>query len=298
MSGITLHIARLSVDSRRKMHGIAYSGGVLYYCGDHIAIDLDTLRFDGRQVPLLHNHDRNRYVGFGWLTREGNALAVNGEMLTNEHADAIIQAAEEGLEWQMSVHIESDRVLTRHAGDVVNGQALDVDDVIVFANGIVREVSFTPTGVDADTKATILSLSLNKEAIMPKDDNQNAQLSADIAAKDAQIGQLSADVAAKDARIAELAAKDARIAELAAKDARIAELEQQIESDRTTARLSQLKALGVDDTRAATLAKADADTYAALVDQLQLSAKQQAVLGTSYDGGEPQQRKNPLLRKK
>ena len=144
MSGITLHIARLSVDSRRKMHGIAYSGGVLYYCGDHIAIDLDTLRFDGRQVPLLHNHDRNRYVGFGWLTREGNALAVNGEMLTNEHADAIIQAADEGLEWQMSVHIESDRVLTRHAGDVVNGQALDVDDVIVFANGIVREVSFTP----------------------------------------------------------------------------------------------------------------------------------------------------------
>ena len=278
MSGITLHIARLSVDSRRKMHGIAYSGGVLYYCGDHIAIDLDTLRFDGRQVPLLHNHDRNRYVGFGWLTREGNALAVNGEMLTNEHADAIIQAADEGLEWQMSVHIESDRVLTRHAGDVVNGQALDVDDVIVFANGIVREVSFTPTGVDADTKATILSLSLNKEAIMPKDNNQNAQLSADIAAKDAQIVQLSADVAAKDARIAEL--------------------EQQIESDRTTARLSQLKALGVDDTRAATLAKADADTYAALVDQLQLSDKQQAVLGTSYDGGEPQQRKNPLLRKK
>lgn len=279
MSGITLHIARLSVDSRRKMHGIAYSGGVLSYCGDHIAIDLDTLRFDGRQVPLLHNHDRNRYVGFGWLTREGNALAVNGEMLTNEHAGAIIQAADEGLEWQMSVHIESDRVLTRHAGDVVNGQALDVDDVIVFANGIIREVSFTPTGVDADTKATILSLSLNKEAIMPKDDNQNAQLSADIAAKDAQIVQLSADVAAKDARIAEI--------------------EQQIESDRTTARLSQLKALGVDDTRAATLAKADADTYAALVDQLQLSAKQQAVLGTSYDdGGEPQQRKNPLLRKK
>lgn len=278
MSGITLHIARLSVDSRRKMHGIAYSGGVLYYCGDHIAIDLDTLRFDGRQVPLLHNHDRNRHVGFGWLTREGNALAVNGEMLTNEHADAIIQAADDGLEWQMSVHIESDRVLTRHAGDVVNGQALDVDDVIVFANGIIREVSFTPTGVDADTKATILSLSLNKEAIMPKDDNQNAQLSADIAAKDAQIVQLSADVAAKDARIAEL--------------------EHQIESDRTTARLSQLKALGVDDTRAATLAKADADTYAALVDQLQLSDKQQAVLGTSYDGGEPQQRKNPLLRKK
>ena len=278
MSAITLHIARLSVDSRRKMHGIAYAGGVLSYYGDHIAIDLDTLRFDGRQVPLLHNHDRDRHVGFGWLTREGNALAVNGEMLTNEHADAIIQAADEGLEWQMSVHIESDRVLTRHAGDVVNGQALNIDDVMVFVGGIIREVSFTPTGVDAYTKATILSLSLNKEAIMPKDDNQNAQLSADIAAKDAQIVRLSADVAAKDARIAEL--------------------EQQIESDRTTARLSQLKALGVDDTRAATLAKADADTYAALVDQLQLSAKQQAVLGTSYDGGEPQQRENPLLRKK
>lgn len=278
MSGITLHIARLSVDSRRKMHGIAYAGGVLSYYGDHIAIDLDTLRFDGRQIPLLHNHDRDRHVGFGWLLREGNALAVHGEMLSNEHADAIIQAADEGLEWQMSVHIESDRVLTRHAGDVVNGQELGVDDVMVFANGVIREVSFTPTGVDADTRATILSLSLKQEATMPKDDNQTAQLSKDIAAKDAQIVQLTADVAAKDAQIAALT--------------------QQIEDERSTARLAQLKALGVDDTRAATLAKADADTYAALVDQLQLSAKQQAVLGASYDGGEPPQRENPLLRKK
>lgn len=276
MSGITLHIARLSVDSRRKMEGVAYAGGVLTYWGDHIAIDLDTLQLNGKQIPLLHNHDRDRHVGFGWLAREGNALVVRGEMLTNEHANDIIKAADEGLEWQMSVHIESDRVLTRHAGDTVNGQTLEVDDVIVFANGVIREVSFTPTGVDVDTKASILSLSLNKEADMSKPNEAQDNISAQLSKANDRIAALSADIEAKDQRIAEL--------------------EKQLDDERTSVRLTQLKELGVDDERAAKLAKADADTYATIVEQLGLSKKQQAVLGANFPDAEATQRPNPLLK--
>lgn len=266
MSGITLSIARLSVDERRKMRGVAYAGGVLSYYGDNIAIDLDSLKFDGKQIPLLRSHDRDRVVGYGHLMREGNALIVEGEMLNNDHASEITSAADEGLEWQMSVHIESRRTLTRNAGDVVNGQAITVDDVTVLADGVIREVSFTPTGVDADTSARILSLSLKS--------NQEPEMNKEL---EQQVATLSAERAS-------LAAENET-------------LKQQLAEQATAAKLAQLSTLGVEGERAAKLAKADDDTFAALVEQIQLSAKQSAVLSASYEGGAaPETRPNPLLR--
>ena len=266
MSGITLSIARLSVDERRKMRGVAYAGGVLSYFGDSIAIDLDTLQFTGKQIPLLHNHDRDRVVGYGHLMREGNALIVEGEMLSNDHAAEITSAADEGLEWQMSVHIESRRTLTRNAGDVVNGQAITVDDVTVLADGVIREVSFTPTGVDADTSARILSLSLKS--------NQEPDMNKEL-----------------EQQVATLAAEKASLA------AENETLKQQLAEQATATKLAQLSALGVEGERATKLAKADDDTFAALVEQIQLTMKQTSVLSVIYEGGAaPETRPNPLLR--
>ena len=266
MSGITLSIARLSVDERRKMRGVAYAGGVLSYYGDNIAIDLDSLKFDGKQIPLLRSHDRERVVGYGHLMREGNALIVEGEMLNNDHASEITSAADEGLEWQMSGHIESRRTLTRNAGDVVNGQAITVDEVTVLADGVIREVSFTPTGVDANTSARILSLSLKS--------NQEPEMNKEL---EQQVATLSAEKAS-------LAAENET-------------LKQQLAEQATATKLAQLSALGVEGERAAKLAKADDDTFAALVEQIQLTMKQTSVLSVLYEGGAtPDTRPNPLLR--
>ena len=198
--------------------------------------------------------------------REGNALIVEGEMLSNDHADDIVSAADEGLEWQMSVHIESRRTLTRHAGDVVNGQALADDDVLVLSDGVIREVSFTPTGVDANTSARILSLSLKPDKEQPVNTEQ-------------QIAALTAEKAA-------LTAENET-------------LKQQLAEQARAAKLAQLSALGVEGERAAKLAKADDDTFVALVEQIQLSAKQSAVLSASYEGGTTETtRQNPLLKNK
>ena len=74
-------------------------------------------------------------------------------------------------------------------------------------------------------------------------------------------------------------------------------LKQQLAEQATAAKLAQLSTLGVEGERAAKLAKADDDTFAALVEQIQLSAKQSAVLSASYEGGAaPETRPNPLLR--
>ena len=74
-------------------------------------------------------------------------------------------------------------------------------------------------------------------------------------------------------------------------------LKQQLAEQARAAKLAQLSALGVEGERAAKLAKADDDTFAALVEQIQLSAKQSAVMSASYEGGAaPETRPNPLLR--
>ncbi|WP_158008634.1 hypothetical protein [Rappaport israeli] len=49
------------------------------YYGERIAIDLSTLSLQEKQVPHLHNRDR--HVGFGWLSLEDNKLIVHSDML-------------------------------------------------------------------------------------------------------------------------------------------------------------------------------------------------------------------------
>ena len=74
-------------------------------------------------------------------------------------------------------------------------------------------------------------------------------------------------------------------------------LKQQLAEQATAAKLAQLSAIGVDGERAAKLAKADDDTFAALVEQIQLTMKQTSVLSVLYEGGAtPDTRPNPLLR--
>ena len=74
-------------------------------------------------------------------------------------------------------------------------------------------------------------------------------------------------------------------------------LKQQLAEQATATKLAQLSALGVEGERAAKLAKADDDTFAALVEQIQLTMKQTSVLSVLYEGGAaPETRPNPLLR--
>lgn len=271
MNTLKLNVAQLSLEregERRQVKGIAYGGGVLSYHGNHIVIDLASLQTKDAKIPLLHNHDGNRHVGFGKLSIVDNQLLIEGTLLSNTFAAEIIQAADEGFVWQMSVHVESGRVLNKGKGDVVNGHTLAVDEVLVFSDGVIREVSFTPIGVDASTSATVLSLCLEKGKTM-NEEMKN---------KDEQIARLTA--------------------ELSQKEQQLAELEVKMQSEKQAARLSQLEALGIKRERALTLSQASDDVYSAMTQQFALHTKQQAILSADYASSavEDAPRNNPLLR--
>lgn len=141
----------------RTFSGIANSGKPFTYQGKRAIVDMASLTLSDK-VPALLLHDRNQRVGFGRLSIKDNALMIEGQLLDNDHAKSIIKDADTGFPWQMSAHVNSDDSYELAEGQSVsvNGHTIQYPCTIL-KNAVIREVSFTPTGVDNHTSAVILS---------------------------------------------------------------------------------------------------------------------------------------------
>lgn len=141
----------------RTFSGVANSGKPFTYQGKRAIVDMASLTLSDK-VPALLLHDRNQRVGFGKLSIKDNALMIEGQLLDNDHAKSIIKDADTGFPWQMSAHVNSDDSYDLAEGETltVNGQPIEYPCTIL-KNAVIREVSFTPTGVDNHTSAVILS---------------------------------------------------------------------------------------------------------------------------------------------
>lgn len=141
----------------RKFTGVANSGKPFNYYGQRAIVDLSTLEFH-EKVPALLLHDRDKRVGFGSLTVENHQLLMSGTLLDNEDAQAIAKEADGGFPWQLSVHIQagSTEELTGNQTAEVNGQTITAP-ILILRHCKIPEVSFTPTGVDSETSAIVLS---------------------------------------------------------------------------------------------------------------------------------------------
>ena len=141
----------------RTFSGVANSGKPFTYQGKRAIVDMASLTLSDK-VPALLLHDRNQRVGFGKLSIKDNALVIDGQLLDNDHAKSIIKDASAGFPWQMSAHVNSDDSYELSEGQsvTVNGHTIAYPCTIL-KNAVIREVSFTPTGVDNHTSAVILS---------------------------------------------------------------------------------------------------------------------------------------------
>lgn len=152
----------------RTFSGTAYAGGPLREWGSPIVIDLESLILPP-VCPVLEGHDREKRVGVCSLSVQDGRLMAAGRLLSNEDAQSLAADADEGFPWQMSVHAEPGRVeeIAVGASFSVNGRAL-TGPLIVLRDTLIRELSFTPTGVDAATEARVLSAEV-PSAPNPKD---------------------------------------------------------------------------------------------------------------------------------
>ena len=192
---------------RRTFSGIAYSGEPIRYWGSPLVIDLASLILPN-QCPVLIQHERDKRVGVCTLAVSGGALHSQGHLLANEDAQALAADADGGFPWQLSVHAEPGSVEEVKAGTQVevNGRAL-TGPIVIYRQTRIRELSFTPTGVDYRTEAHVLSAALPTEApTMTESTTQAppADLAAQVADLTAQLATATTRAEAAEATLSEL----------------------------------------------------------------------------------------------
>jgi hypothetical protein len=217
----------------RELRGVAYAGGPLAVWGETIVLDLASMRLP-EPCPLLEGHDRARRVGVVSLSASATALTAAGRLLDNPLAASIAADADQGFPWQMSVHAEAGATRTVAAGQMVQVNGRDLSGPLtVWQDVHIRELSLTPTGVDAETSAAILSAvpvarhapTLTEAMTMPDPEMPTAPAAALAAAPDlaAQLAAMTARAEAAEAQLAAVpplavvGALQQQVAELAAR---------------------------------------------------------------------------------
>lgn len=163
-------LAQLSQkDKKRIFKGIAHSGKPFKLNGKTTIIDLATLSFKA-QIPALIEHDPLRRAGSARVALGDEGLEIEGVLLSNSHGQEIAQDADEGFPWQLSVHVMPKQIksISKSQQIEINGKKFQ-GPMDVFYGADVREVSFTPVGVDGNTYAAVLSDFKNEEQNMDQE---------------------------------------------------------------------------------------------------------------------------------
>lgn len=249
-------------DKPRKFTGIGNSGKPFSYYSEMAIVDLENIKFKDK-VPALLSHDRDQRVGFGVLSVNNHQLLIEGTLLNNEYGRAIAEDADAGFPWQMSAHISPTTIDELGKGDTaqINGQTI-TGPIIILKNCSVPEISFTPTGVDSETSAVVLS-----------DDGTNAYTTKDT---NMTTEELQKQVEALKAQLDEMTKKNEELLK------QIEELEQAEKQATVEAQLSQAGFSKTEDGKgwqglsAGTynlLLSANADDAKAMINDLKLGQK-------------------------
>jgi len=175
LGGVQLAAASTDNTAPRTFSGVAHSGKPFIYKGKRAIVDLSTLTHQDA-VPALLLHDRAARVGVGRLAIGADGLTISGTLLDNEHGKQVAAEADQGFPWQMSAHIDPAQVESLPAGKSasVNGQTV-TGPILILRNSDVREVSFTPTGVDKSTYAAVLGDEADPDNPNPQESNVNLE---------------------------------------------------------------------------------------------------------------------------
>ena len=233
---------------KRAFSGIAYSGDSVSYWGENLVIELSSLILPD-PCPILMNHDRDRPVGFGRLIVRDNALHAEGTLLSNDEARSLAANADDGFPWQLSIHAEPGTVeeVTAGATVQVNGRQI-AGPITIFRQSRIRELSFTPTGVDYRTEAHVLSAPI-PYSLQPAAKGNTMPTIEEL---QAQIVQLSTQAKTSEAEIK--AAND-----------RAETAEKALAKHKRDARLSAVKSVFAELGRP--IEEKDADTYLSLPEE-------------------------------
>lgn len=191
-------------DELRAFSGVANSGKPFLHNGKPTIVDFDGVSF-AQSVPVLLEHDRSDRLGFGTLSITDNQLTISGTLINNELGKKVAFDADNGFPFQMSAHVSPTQVvtLTGNQTAIVNGQTVKAP-MTILKKCRIPEVSFTPTGVDSNTHATVLSDNPNQPQEQPMEQSEIDKLNA-------KIKELEAQSAEKDKKIEALTTENEQL---------------------------------------------------------------------------------------
>lgn len=250
-----VEFVKADADSVRTFSGIANSGKPFKHFGQPAIIDLSDVKYKDK-TPVLDTHNRSHRCGVAKLSVKNNQLLVTGRLLTNQYGQEIAADADEGFPWELSVHANPSSVTEVLPGQTVevNGQTI-TGPIDILHGSSIREVSFTPTGIDQQTNATVLS-----DEAKPNSTMENTMTEKEMLAK---LKELEDKLTASEDEKAKLKEK-------------ISELEAAGKKASTDAKLSDAgfkkgedgKYQGISDATYSVLLSADADAAAAMIADL------------------------------
>lgn len=267
-------IAAATEGAKRKFEGVAYSGDKIsghWYWGD-VVFDLASTAAPNK-LPMLLGHDRDKVVGFSNSVDVANEIKVAGLLSgVTEEGKQVAALSDEGFPWQMSVHIEPKRVEEVGAGEMVtvNGRQF-TGPINVFRNNVIREISFTPTGWDAQTSAVAMAHGVSKGAD-EMDPKELEKLQARAAERDTFEATAKAEKEAREKAEREAAESKAKVAEFEA--AQVAQAKAKRDAD--VKALFEKCGIEMKDETAKPYREMDEATFAAVSKQLSDAAEKAA----------------------
>lgn len=154
-------VPQVEGDKKRTFKGTAYSGGRVdghwFWGRNGVVFDLEGIEIP-TPTPLLEEHFSTSRVGVVKEVGINQNITVTGDFLRNAKAREVVDDADDGYPFQMSMFIDPGSVeeVGQGVNVVVNGQTF-TGPVAVFRNNRIREFTICSTGADRTTSVNAFS---------------------------------------------------------------------------------------------------------------------------------------------
>ncbi|AXY60197.1 hypothetical protein [Acinetobacter sp. WCHAc010052] len=153
-------------EKKRTFKGTAYGGGRVdghwFWGRNGVVFDLEGIEIP-TPTPLLEEHFSTSRVGVVKEVGINQNITVSGNFLRNSKAKEVVDDADDGYPFQMSMFIDPGSVeeVGQGVNVVVNGQTF-TGPVAVFRNNRIREFTICSTGADRTTSVNAFSAGAGK----------------------------------------------------------------------------------------------------------------------------------------
>jgi hypothetical protein len=173
-------------EEKKNIRLMLYDGSVVaHWFWGNLAFELKSMRLAKKSVPILHDHETDRRVGFSTAATFDGEFVMEGRQLENEHAQSIRSDAMNGFPFEASLRFDPANSKITHIMEneevEVNGHTLEGPGAVI-TNTSVMEGSVVTFGALNKCETKVFNHNGNKDK--ETDMVDTTQMTAESFAKD------------------------------------------------------------------------------------------------------------------